>query len=76
MAKDRILHHLKHPGMMIPLQIPTNCGFQQCLQSGAVEMDFATNSTHWVPDGACEVSPYRGSIRGFSGAAGVAGLAA
>ena len=31
---DEILHHSRNPGMMIPLQIPTNHGFPW-LQSGA-----------------------------------------
>ena len=29
---DEILHHLRHPGMMVPLKIPANNGFNHGLQ--------------------------------------------
>ena len=32
---DEILHHLRHPGMMVPLKIPANHGFNHGFLGGA-----------------------------------------
>ena len=42
-----ILHHLRNPGMMIPPQIPTNCGFPW-FQSGA-RSGFRNHPQYWGP---------------------------